>query len=286
MKETHFTWLTIVGLLAGFGLGLLYAWMIAPPKSVDTSPASLRADFKDDYRAAIASAYAATGNLERARARLALLGDGNPAEELTAQAQRMLAESDPLASMQAVALLAESLQGNGPASPVSSPTSAPDDQTPVAQTTPTQLDSALEPDQVAPTEEIIPTPGLLNTPTPRPLPTVTPRPGRPLILANQETLCDPTLSEGLLQVMVIDSERRQIPGVEVVVTWGNGEEHFFTGLKPELGNGYGDFLMDPETTYSISAGNSAPVSGLQAPTCQAADESPYWGALKLTFQQQ
>ena len=33
------------------------------------------------------------------------------------------------------------------------------------------------------------------------------------------------------------------PSVELVVTWDEGEDHFFTGLQPELGLGYGDFLM-------------------------------------------
>ena len=78
----------LTGLLIGLGLGLLYAWVISPVKYVDTSPASLRADFKDGYRAAIASAYLASGNVERAQSRLALLGDPNPVQALVNQAQQ------------------------------------------------------------------------------------------------------------------------------------------------------------------------------------------------------
>ena len=63
------------GLAIGLALGLLIAWVIAPVEYTDTSPASMREEFKDQYRLAIASAYNATGNLERARARLALVGD-------------------------------------------------------------------------------------------------------------------------------------------------------------------------------------------------------------------
>ena len=84
-------WDILLALLAGLGLGLVYSWAISPPRIVDAQPAALRADFKDQYRSVIAAAYAATGNLPRAQARLSLLGDPDPIEALNAQAQRMLA---------------------------------------------------------------------------------------------------------------------------------------------------------------------------------------------------
>ena len=59
-------WDIVLALSAGLGLGLLYAWMIAPKGNTDTDPSRLRADFKDQYRLAIAAAYASTGNLPRA----------------------------------------------------------------------------------------------------------------------------------------------------------------------------------------------------------------------------
>ena len=75
----------LLGLLLGAALGLLYAWVIPPVEYVDASPEILRADFKEQYRGAIAAAYASTLDLERARARLALLGDEDSAAELSAQ---------------------------------------------------------------------------------------------------------------------------------------------------------------------------------------------------------
>src|SRR5215212_10305255 len=87
--------------------------------------------------------------------------------------------------------------------------------------------------------------------TPRPTNTSTSQPGKPFALTGQETICDANLPNGLLQVMVLNSNRRQIAGVEIEITWEGGEEQFFTGLKPELGNGYADYIMTPDITYSI-----------------------------------
>src|SRR5690349_24987934 len=82
-------WDILLALLVGLALGLVYSWMIAPRGATDTQPRTLRADFKDQYRALIAAAYTATGNLPRARARLALLGDPDLLEALNGQAQRI-----------------------------------------------------------------------------------------------------------------------------------------------------------------------------------------------------
>jgi hypothetical protein len=87
----RFPWELIVVLIIGAALGLSYAWMISPIRYVDTIPSSLRADFKDQFRIAISAAYASAGDIQRARARLALLGDEDSLQALSAQAQQMLA---------------------------------------------------------------------------------------------------------------------------------------------------------------------------------------------------
>lgn len=60
-------WLSLLLLAAGFGAGLAYAWIVSPIRYVDTTPDTLRSDFKDQFRTAIAASYAATHNLERAK---------------------------------------------------------------------------------------------------------------------------------------------------------------------------------------------------------------------------
>jgi hypothetical protein len=122
--------------------------------------------------------------------------------------------------------------------------------------------------------------------TPRPTNTATASPGEPFALTGQETICDPNLPNGLLQVVVLNPNRRQIAGVEIDITWEGGKEQFFTGLKPELGNGYADYTMTPDITYSIQLARGSDVAlGITAPTCQSSDAQTFLGGIKLTFQQ-
>lgn len=66
----------VVGLVAG----LLYGWLINPVKYVDTTPVSLRADYKTDYVLMTAESYHDNGDTALAARRLALLGDSPPVE--------------------------------------------------------------------------------------------------------------------------------------------------------------------------------------------------------------
>ena len=86
--------------------------------------------------------------------------------------------------------------------------------------------------------------------------------------------------------MVINRSRRQLAGIEILISWDGGEEGFFTGLKPELGNGYADFLMMPDTTYTVQLARGSDVArGIAAPACQSPDGTTRLGGVKLTFQQ-
>lgn len=288
MTENRFPWAWLLALVIGFGIGLAYAWVILPVQYVDAQPRVLRNDFKDDFRSAIAAAYASNADLERARARLDQLGDPDPYQALSAQAQRMLAAGDPPGSVQKVALLASALQEMQPVAvePALTETPVPSntpEQTGQAVATETETAEILEPTSEA---ESTSTSAPALTATPRPSRTPTPTLGAPYQLVGQDTVCDPELEEGLLQVVVIDLSRRQIPGVEIVITWNSGEEHIFTGLKPELGHGYADFLMTPDVAYSVRmADGGTPASELSAPDCTTTTGEPYLGGIRITFQQ-
>ena len=75
----------LIAIALGAVLGLLYGWVVNPVEYVDTTPDSLRMDFKTDYVLMVAEAYQKEGSLGLAARRLALLGDASPAE-LIAQA--------------------------------------------------------------------------------------------------------------------------------------------------------------------------------------------------------
>ncbi len=281
-------WEALVGLFVGLAAGLIYAWVISPIRYVDTTPATLRADFKDAFRTAIAASYSATHNLNRAKARLMLLGDTDPVEALSAQAQRMLASGESFEVVQDVAGLASDLRA-GVASVGPSATSADNIQETSPALSPTLNSAATEAFEVnaAVTEtESFPTPEPFDTPTPRPTRTPVPTPGAPFELVGNDQVCSQNLTEGLMQISVLDSHHHQMPGVEIDVSWSGGEEKFFTGLKPEIADGYADYVMQPGVTYAIRVAHTgSPVSGLSAPSCPDSSGQTYVGGLKLVFQQ-
>jgi hypothetical protein len=99
-------------------------------------------------------------------------------------------------------------------------------------------------------------------------------------------VCDPTLPEALLQVQVTDAAGTPIPGVEIRITWQDGQDSFFTGLKPELGIGYADFVMAQGTVYTVRlAEGSQAVSNLSVPACGRPGETNFWGGWLLVFTQ-
>ncbi len=298
----RFNFFLISALLAGLGLGLVYSWLISPVTYVDANPAILRADFKDQYRIVIAAAYDTTHNLPRARARLELLGDADPVGELSAQAQRMLASGESFEHVRPLAQLATDLQQgyasvtNAPASqPTSTQISMQDFETPAIEanttTIPTDaipLNATAEPifTQSSPSNETPLAPQANFTPTPRPTFTPVPPPGAPFTLVGQDTICNPDLPRGLLQITLMDSRGRQKPGIKIVVTWDQGEDQFFTGLKSELGDGYADFVMKADTIYNVQiADGGAFVANISAPACTDDNGASYLGGLALTFQQ-
>jgi len=309
MNDDRGSWYLLTALVLGVALGLLYAWVIAPVQYVDTAPDTLQEEYKDAYRVGIAAAYAATNDLARARARLALLGDPNSAQTLAAQAQRHLAEGRRYEDAQALALLASAL-GEAP-TPVA--ITASYTETPAGRSSPTLIATTpltLTPSltftpTVTPTQVISPTANLTSTqtitnttltpqatrtqiPTLTPLPTRTPTPtkGPPFVLAERTQVCDPNLGEPLIQVFVTNAADEGVSGVEVIIQWEDTEESFYTGLKPEFGPGYADFQMTPGVAYTLHIADGGElIQDLVAPECSITRGERYWGSWMLAFTQ-
>jgi hypothetical protein len=64
----------------GIGLGLLYGWVISPVEYVDTTPETLRVDYRADYVLMVAEAYHTEQDISLAVERLAFLGFSPPSE--------------------------------------------------------------------------------------------------------------------------------------------------------------------------------------------------------------
>ena len=163
------------------------------------------------------------------------------------------------------------------------------------------LAAALGAGPVTPTPQatptVTPTPTLTPTPTNTPRPTVTPyllptHPPTPTVpgafgFSGKRLLCDPNSKQPLIQVLTLGATGVPVPGVEVRVTWADGSDRFFTGLKPELGVGYGDFVMKPLVDYAVAlaATPDSVVAGLTAETCTDVDGQTFPGSWQIVFSQ-
>ena len=309
MNEKRGFWYLLSGLILGLGIGLWVSWGLAPVQFVETTPASLSPEFRDDYRFMIAWAFNANNDLLRAQARLGTLQDAEPIKALGEQAQRMLAGNLPMNEVQLLADLSSAIQNQptpaaSPSSQASSDapfqTSSPTEMTPLSQTptvtlTPTMLLSpgstqmlSASPSPamtITATQPETATPKPISTIPVRPTQTVSPTPQAPFKLVKQSPFCDVT-HPGLLEVYLLNANGKPAAGIELIMTWFNGEEHFFTGLKPELGNGYADFEMTESIEYALSlSAGSTRVTGLSLQKCANPQGGKYPGGIRLDFKQ-
>ena len=70
----------ILAIIVGAAAGLFYVWKISPVEYVDTTPNTLRVDYKSDYVLMVAEAYNADKDLAQAVRRLSFLGTAQPRE--------------------------------------------------------------------------------------------------------------------------------------------------------------------------------------------------------------
>jgi hypothetical protein len=63
----------------GIALGLVYGWIVDPVRFVDTTPASLRSDFRADFVLMTAESFHQRQDSQVARRELAVLGGDSPA---------------------------------------------------------------------------------------------------------------------------------------------------------------------------------------------------------------
>ncbi len=78
-------WLpALIAAILGLAFGLVYGWVIDPVEYVDTTPDTLRADYRADYVLMVAEAYQTEQDPDLAARRLAVWGSQPPAE-LTAE---------------------------------------------------------------------------------------------------------------------------------------------------------------------------------------------------------
>jgi hypothetical protein len=276
-KHLQWIWLA-VGLLLGLALGVGYAWVIRPADFRGAGPDSLQPIYRGEYILLIATAYQATGDLDRSRDRLALFPELNP-EVLSSLAQQVVAARGSEEAARGLARLSVALLEQTPR--------------PSVPVTTTIL-------WVSPTIRFTPTvnPTLALTipalPTPTRKPTLfsspTPLPG--FVLVSREQVCNAQITRPLIQVVVRKPDGKGVAGIEIRIQWEGGGSRFTTGMKPELSAGYADYEIEPGKVYQITVGDGLTVAAnIVAPTCPAStavaggvQSAAYAGSWRLVFE--
>jgi hypothetical protein len=91
------------------GLGLWYGWVLDPVEYRDTDVSHLQSVYRDEYVLMVGETYALDGDLDAARARLALLGQEEVGARVADQAQAAIARGAAELDIQALARLAAAL---------------------------------------------------------------------------------------------------------------------------------------------------------------------------------
>ena len=267
--------LILLGLILGLAGALYYAWVVSPIVYVNVSPARLSDSNKAEYLFLVSQAYALDQDWERAQRRLAAIDDPALSQTVTRLLEQYVREGQPPDAIRNMAVLARQLGAEAPAVALFAPTPLTD-----APSTPTPSPTAAVPTA---TPSSTPAP----TQTPRPTATAVPTsPANPTIqptyrLLNQQRICPPDGSIPRIEVVTLDALLDPLPGVEVLVSWAENSDRFYTGFKPARGEGYGDFTMSPDISYAVVLADGSPeVGGLRIEPCADGTD----GGWRLTFQ--
>jgi len=282
MKPKQGQWHLLTGTIMGILLGVVFSLWILPVQYIDTEPNTLRTSDRERYREVVANAFLVEADTNRALARIALLQDANSSSALISQAQVLLASNGNAQTARGLALLGAAV--NQPSLRITPlPSAIGMGSTPTLQT-PTGSQEAIT---VMPTL----TPAATRTPfatfTPRPTALPSPTLGAAFVLAKQEDICDPLPKVPLIEIEVKDASGKPIAGVKIQLSQVNGgSETFYTGLYPEVNEGYANYVMTSGMEYALRVGEAGQlVSGLKIPVCKTGSSSSAPGSIYLLFQQ-
>jgi hypothetical protein len=256
----------LVGIGLGLAIGFFITWVAAPIILTDIPPARLKASEQQNYAIVISLDYASDHDVVKAQQRLITLGLDDPfgylADTACTLARGSYASTTTgLVAIRAMTDLATSQQRTTCASsliaidPSRTPTSA------IITTPPTPTPTLVQVSSKTPS----PTLGPTYTPaTPiLPSPTVT----SDFTLIGVRSFCDPK-SSGVIQINIYDVDGKTgLPAVPIQVTGPTTTDKFFTGLKPEHGDGFADFRMEAGQTYTIIVAGADQKPDVEASDC-------------------
>jgi hypothetical protein len=250
--RAYISWFALVlGIGLGVAGGIFYTWTIAPVEETDTAPWQLNTEDRAHYLVAIMLNYVHNGDLSAAVRKLVdlRLPGADPIQEVANTACNLARSGyvDSSSGLRAIGALMTFYQGQGKSGCadelIASDQATPEGVVQVVLPTPTLVPPASK----TPTP-----PGLIQssaTPPPQFIPTNPPA-QRAFDILPISSFCS-TEIVGVIEARVRDLGSVEIPGQPIRVRWDEGESTFYTGLKPERGQGYADFKMEPGRAYII-----------------------------------
>ncbi len=268
----------LFGVGLGFGTALFLVWNALPPAEVSSDPSALTTESKEVYILLVSMSYAHDGDLERAKARLALLREPEIRSVLARHAEQHIRELRPEAQTRSLAKMALVLGANSVALSVYAVSPTP---TPIARAT----ERAIRVSKPF-AQTLLPIVIVNPAPTAEPA-TVASRVSFQLF-EQVQLGCEQEKTPGArVLIYVQDANGQGLPGTKVRVQWNEGQDIFFTGLK-NSDPGYADFDMQPGKSYSamVMDGASQVAFGLDSdlldPDCPA-DGKEHFRAWRVVF---
>lgn len=241
-------WLFAFALVVGLLFGLVASWTLGPLPERNTEPFQLQQEDRNHFLIAIALDYEHRGDLHRALEKVVALRPlGDPLQAI-ADAACELAQGDYLNSESGVKALRMAArmytaQGRGGCADTLLPVEVLPDKPAAAPDPAAPLPSPTPPPTKTPSRR-----AARATATLRAVATTVPQ--RTFSPLPASTFCDSD-DQAVIEVKIVDFLGRGIPGQRIRVRWGDEDNVFLSGLKPERGTGYADFQMDEGISYSI-----------------------------------
>ncbi|MGC9398210.1 MAG: hypothetical protein ACP5HM_03640 [Anaerolineae bacterium] len=282
-------WIVLMGLLLGLVGALYYARKVDPVQYYDVLPPQLAPSYRDRWIELVAFACGYSGDLRRAEVQLRGLPETEVRQGLAEALEDAVARGLAPPVLARMAALA---QAHGVQSPAVAIYAKEGGDLLIAET-PTPVRPLPTPTPMATTSFSFPSP----TPIPTPRSTSEPEPSETLsspayviTAVVRSCLLEPRIAVSLTQQLSVTLrgearlETRGLPGEEVWLLWSDGADRAITGLRPERGAGYADFLVEPFKEYHLylSSPTGAPLMRLRVSPCETPEENT-WSSWLLTI---
>lgn len=292
----------VTGFVVGMILGLILSLAFFQLRWVDITPKQLTDEAMEDYVSAVALSYYAEKDLGRARARLETIEstmtlplfvnsfgsnirseDGGPSLRMQSVYWLAYDLSDGTIDLTGLDLLDEDTEEDAPTEePAPDEESVLPTEQPLVEVETAPTTEELSEEEIEPVGEVV-TEDLVQ---PAPTPVAIAVNDQPFQLAERLNFCDQNLAQQL-QVEVLDDDGVPLQGVQIYVQWDGGGETFFTGLYPEIGDGYADFAMAENVIYQLQVGGTSLfIEDIQSNVCTLDDGTSYLGGVWLKFRPQ